>query len=142
MKSVTSKRGKQFWLFWERFGILAILTLTLIVFTLIDPIIYKQAPRILITQNLLNVLCRSAIVGIPAMGMTFAICSGGFDLSIGSIVGLSTCVWSATVPVIGLIPATLEATTLGELRPGGRVNIEVDILARYVDRLMRCGAVG
>jgi riboflavin synthase len=33
-----------------------------------------------------------------------------------------------------LIPHTLEVTTLGRLRPGGRVNLEVDLIARYVSR--------
>jgi hypothetical protein len=35
-----------------------------------------------------------------------------------------------------LIPETLTATTLGALAPGDRVNIETDILARHVQRLM------
>jgi len=34
-----------------------------------------------------------------------------------------------------IIPHTLENTTFGELGPGARVNLEVDILARYVARL-------
>jgi riboflavin synthase len=36
---------------------------------------------------------------------------------------------------IALIPHTLEVTTLGRLRPGALVNIEVDIVAKYVERL-------
>ena len=36
---------------------------------------------------------------------------------------------------VSLIPETLTATTLGTLVPGGRVNIETDILARHVARL-------
>jgi riboflavin synthase len=35
-----------------------------------------------------------------------------------------------------LIPHTLEATTLGALREGSGVNIEVDLLARYIERLL------
>jgi riboflavin synthase len=35
---------------------------------------------------------------------------------------------------INLIPHTLEVTTLGQLKPGSRVNLEVDLIARYVDR--------
>ncbi|MGN6324477.1 riboflavin synthase [Pseudolysinimonas sp.] len=38
---------------------------------------------------------------------------------------------------VSLIPETLAATTLGALAPGDRVNIETDILARHVARLMR-----
>ena len=36
---------------------------------------------------------------------------------------------------INLIPHTLEVTTLGALAPGARVNLEIDLLARYVERL-------
>jgi len=36
-----------------------------------------------------------------------------------------------------LVPHTIEATTLSELRPGQRVNLEVDVLAKYVEKLVR-----
>ncbi len=37
---------------------------------------------------------------------------------------------------INLIPHTLEVTTLRELAPGARVNLEVDLIARYVERML------
>jgi riboflavin synthase len=37
---------------------------------------------------------------------------------------------------VALIPHTLEATTLGTLGPGDAVNLEVDVLAKYVERLL------
>ncbi len=37
---------------------------------------------------------------------------------------------------VSLIPETLEKTTLGALAPGDRVNLETDILARHVQRLL------
>jgi riboflavin synthase len=37
---------------------------------------------------------------------------------------------------VALIPHTLEATTLGELAPRSPVNLEVDVLAKYVERLL------
>jgi riboflavin synthase len=37
---------------------------------------------------------------------------------------------------VSLIPETLERTTLGSVEPGDRLNIEVDVLARYVRGLM------
>ena len=40
---------------------------------------------------------------------------------------------------VSLIPTTLEATTLGRLAPGALVNIEVDVLAKYVERLLATG---
>lgn len=38
---------------------------------------------------------------------------------------------------INLIPHTLEVTTLKHLRPGSSVNLEVDLIARYVDRMQQ-----
>ena len=37
---------------------------------------------------------------------------------------------------INLIPHTLEATTLGALQAGCRVNLEIDLIARYVERML------
>jgi riboflavin synthase len=42
--------------------------------------------------------------------------------------------------VVSLIPETLERTNLGRAQPGKRVNLEVDVLAKYVERLMRTAA--
>ncbi|MEO8063827.1 MAG: riboflavin synthase [Pseudomonadota bacterium] len=36
---------------------------------------------------------------------------------------------------INLIPHTLQVTTLGDLKPGAHLNLEIDLLARYVERL-------
>jgi riboflavin synthase len=38
---------------------------------------------------------------------------------------------------VALIPHTLEVTTLGLLKPGDTVNLEVDVLAKYVERLLK-----
>ncbi len=37
---------------------------------------------------------------------------------------------------MNLIPHTLNATTLNELKTGSRVNLEIDLIARYVERMM------
>ena len=37
---------------------------------------------------------------------------------------------------VSLIPETLERTTLGSLEPGRAVNLEVDVLAKYVEKLV------
>jgi riboflavin synthase len=37
---------------------------------------------------------------------------------------------------VSLIPTTLELTTLGRRQPGERVNLEVDVIAKYVERLL------
>jgi riboflavin synthase len=38
---------------------------------------------------------------------------------------------------VSLIPETLKRTTLGQAGPGTRVNLEVDVLAKYVERLLQ-----
>ena len=38
---------------------------------------------------------------------------------------------------VSLIPETLERTTLGTAEPGRPVNLEVDVLAKYVEKLFR-----
>jgi riboflavin synthase len=49
---------------------------------------------------------------------------GGVSLTVGEV--------SATMFTTYIIPYTLKVTTLGALCPGQRVNLEVDLLARYV----------
>ena len=37
---------------------------------------------------------------------------------------------------MNLIPHTVENTALGSLRPGSQVNLEIDLIARYVERML------
>jgi len=41
---------------------------------------------------------------------------------------------------INIIPHTAENTTLGHLKPGRQLNVEVDVLARYIDRMLAARA--
>ncbi len=60
-----------------------------------------------------------------------------------AVSGISLTVTHVTDESFGvsLIPTTLEATTLGTLAPGARVNIEVDVLAKYTERLLSSAGV-
>jgi riboflavin synthase len=62
-----------------------------------------------------------------------SICIDGTSLTVGELNDEtnSISVW--------LIPETLRKTTLGLLQVGSLVNIEVDVLAKYVERLMKRG---
>ena len=51
-------------------------------------------------------------------------------------VSLTTNTVDGAIFSINLIPHTLAATTLGGLRPGCRVNLEIDLIARYVERML------
>ncbi|MDQ3326359.1 MAG: riboflavin synthase [Actinomycetota bacterium] len=46
----------------------------------------------------------------------------------------------ATEFTVSLIPTTLAGTTLGELTVGATVNVEVDVIAKYVERLLSSGS--
>jgi riboflavin synthase len=59
-----------------------------------------------------------------------SICVDGVSLTVGSIDDRTGCV------TLWLIPETLERTNLGLKTPGSSVNIEVDVLAKYVERLI------
>jgi riboflavin synthase len=37
---------------------------------------------------------------------------------------------------VALVPHTIEVTTLGTLEPGDRVNLEIDVVAKYVEALL------
>jgi len=57
-----------------------------------------------------------------------SICIDGVSLTVNRV--------SGGVFEANLIPHTLEVTTLSRLRPGARVNLEVDLVARYVERII------
>jgi riboflavin synthase len=51
-------------------------------------------------------------------------------------VSLTVAVLDQAGFAVALIPHTLEVTTLGALEPGDEVNLEADVLAKYVERLV------
>ena len=57
-----------------------------------------------------------------------SVCIDGTSLTVNGVDGADFDV--------NIVPHTLAATTLGELGPGSAVNIEVDQIARYVERLL------
>ncbi len=59
-----------------------------------------------------------------------SVCIDGVSLTVNAV--------AASEFEVNIIPHTLAATTLGSLAPGARVNIEVDLVARYLERLLEC----
>jgi riboflavin synthase len=55
-------------------------------------------------------------------------------------VSLTVAAWEAPAATLALVPYTLERTTASAWRPGARVNVEVDVVARYLDRLLAARA--
>jgi riboflavin synthase len=62
----------------------------------------------------------------------------GVSLTVAAVGADGTDRGSETFTVC-LVPTTLERTTLGVLEPGDAVNVEVDVLAKYVERLLARG---
>ena len=72
-------------------------------------------------------------VRIPAALMKYVVEKGSITVD-----GVSLTVVAPTADTftVAIIPHTSEVTTLGTKRPGDLVNIEVDVLAKYVERLL------
>ena len=62
-----------------------------------------------------------------------SICLDGVSLTVGQINDANNVV------TVWLIPETLERTNLSTLLPGDLINVEVDVLAKYVERLLAKG---
>lgn len=73
-------------------------------------------------------------VGLPPELLRYTIDKGSIALNGASLtvadLGDS---WAA----VSLIPETLERTNLGEAAPGDKLNVECDVVAKYVERMMR-----
>jgi riboflavin synthase len=57
-----------------------------------------------------------------------SICVNGVSLTVNDVTGESF--------EVNIVPHTLEATTLGKIKAGDPVNLEVDLVARYLERLV------
>src|SRR5260370_6490043 len=62
-------------------------------------------PTFLTVTTLANVCTSASVVAIVGVGMTLAIASGNFDLSVGSTAAFAGCITMSLVPQIGVTPA-------------------------------------
>jgi ribose transport system permease protein len=69
--------------------------------------------RFLSPFNLTNILVQSSIMAVIAMGMTFVIVGGGFDLSVGSTAALSGCIAAMLMPAGGVALGVLGGIAAG-----------------------------
>ena len=68
-------------------------------------------------EELARYIARKGSIAVDGVSLTVnAVDGGGFE--------------------VNLIPHTRAVTTLGRLRKGERVNLEVDMIARYVERML------
>jgi riboflavin synthase len=76
---------------------------------------------------------RRVRVDLPVQLIRYVVDKGSITLS---GVSLTVTELDDTWAEVSLIPETLERTNLGELQVGSRLNVECDVLAKYVERLM------
>src|SRR3984885_3397298 len=69
--------------------------------------------RFLSPLNLTNILVQSSIMAVIAIGMTFVIIGGGFDLSVGSTVALAGCIAAMAMVQFGLVVGVIAGVTTG-----------------------------
>jgi len=69
--------------------------------------------RFLTPLNLSNLLVQSSIMAVIAIGMTFVIIGGGFDLSVGSTVALAGCVSAMMTVTLGLAAGIVAGISAG-----------------------------
>jgi ribose transport system permease protein len=63
--------------------------------------------------NLTNILVQSSIMAVIAIGMTFVIIGGGFDLSVGSTVALAGCIAAIVIVKFGLVAGIVAGIAAG-----------------------------
>ena len=72
-------------------------------------------PSFLMAGNLMNVLTNAAVIAIVGLGMTLAIASGNFDLSVGATAAFSACIAFTLVPVVGVPVAIIGGLITGAI---------------------------
>ena len=97
---------------WGNFGLPFIFIIVLAFFSI-------QSPIFVSWRNLLSTLGFSSYIAIAAIGMTFIIMTGNFDISIGSMLALVAVLGSSFIPriggVLGVLSTLIIATLLGLL---------------------------
>ncbi len=85
-----------------------------------------MSPYFLTQNNIFNILDQSVVVGIVAIGMTFVILTGGIDLSVGSVAGLSGVILG-----LALKEAPIPVAILAGVASGALVGLISGILIGY-----------
>lgn len=85
---------------------------TITIFAIAYAICVWHFPNLWSTRVLGNFLTDNAFLGIVAVGMTFVILSGGIDLSVGSVIALTTVLLAVLISRLGVHPVAAFAIVL------------------------------
>jgi len=88
------------------------LLMTFVVFSLLYAYCYSQYSSFGSMRVVCNLLRDNAYLGIPAVGMTFVILSGGIDLSVGSVIGFTGVFCALMIEREGMHPLPVFAIIL------------------------------
>ena len=88
-----------------------------------SPAQHWDVVRVAIPPGLARYIVEKGSVAVDGVSLTVSAVGGGHD---------GEPPWFE----VSLIPATLSATTLGRAQPGSSVNLEVDVIGKYVERLL------
>lgn len=104
-KAGVAGRGRGTDLLWNQMPVIALVVLCIIATLL--------SSRFLSPININNVLMQGAVMTVIAIGMTYVIVGGGFDLSVGSVVALSGCISAMVMLEFGIIPGVIAGILVG-----------------------------
>lgn len=93
---------------WGHFGLPFIFIVVLAIFSI-------SSPSFISWRNLLSTFSFSSYIAIAAIGMTFIIMTGNFDISIGSMLSLVAVLGSSFIPYIGGVFGVISTLALGAL---------------------------
>ncbi len=107
----TRPASARIWKWFGRYGALLVLGVLVVGTSLLEPTTFATY------DNFINILNQSALSAIIAMGLTFALVTGEFDLSIGNVASLSGVVCLSTMvnQDIGIVAALVLAVAIGAL---------------------------
>ena len=108
----------------KKFGVLPLVILFMAFFTQI------QNPTFFTTDNLTNVIRQISINGVLAIATTLVILTGNIDLSLGSIIGLTSCIGCSVVlmtdsVLLGMLTAIVLGIVCGAINGGIVVKSEI-----------------
>lgn len=102
-------------------GMLPVLILTCILFAVLTP-------NFLTENNIINVVRQASINIVLAAGMTFVILTGGIDLAVGSVLGLSAVI----AVVVSLVPGLSWAAVPAALLAGLVIGVLTGVIIAYL----------
>ncbi len=86
-----------------------------VIILVIGAVLSLLTPRFLMVGNLMNVFTNAAVIAIVGLGMTLAIASGNFDLSVGATAAFCSTIAFTFVPTAGVLVGIVAGVIMGAI---------------------------